>query len=71
MSKEEKLNELTKVAAYRAAQAFSLFEDEPERVRDKAYQVIFQRFQRMLGHSTHQETIDGEGLVTVVPESDK
>lgn len=56
-TKIQKLDDMTKVAAYRVAQAMSVFDGEPENIRGQAEQIVMQRYARMK-HGDPQTVID-------------
>lgn len=53
-------------AAFQIVKAMSVFDNEPEHIRQQAEQIIMQRVQRMRG-GEHQ-VIEGDLLIKVVEE---
>jgi len=53
-------------AAIKIRRALSVFDNEPERIRENAMQFTMERVTRLVNGT--RDVIEGEGLVTEIPE---
>lgn len=60
---------MSKRAAFLIVQALNIFKNEPPQIRQQAQQIIMQRVNRMMNGDN--SIIEGEGLVTVIPEANE